>query len=72
MQPCIREELMYHYGISAVAICCCLAESKYVLLDPDKLEEQVDSHLPLSFWSVCFDDKKHIDNMNKWREKPLD
>ncbi|XP_031103007.1 exosome complex exonuclease RRP46 homolog [Ipomoea triloba] len=24
----------------AVAICCCLAESKYVLLDPDKLEEQ--------------------------------
>ncbi|XP_019184768.1 PREDICTED: exosome complex exonuclease RRP46 homolog [Ipomoea nil] len=24
----------------AVAICCCLAESKYVVLDPDKLEEQ--------------------------------
>lgn len=25
----------------AVAICCCLAESGYVILDPSKLEEQV-------------------------------
>nr|GMD48899.1 exosome complex exonuclease RRP46 homolog [Ipomoea batatas] len=40
MQTYMRVELMYHNGISAVAICCCLAESKYVLLDPDKLEEQ--------------------------------
>jgi hypothetical protein len=25
---------------SAVAICCCLAEGGYVILDPTKLEEQ--------------------------------
>jgi exosome complex component RRP46 len=41
---------------SAVAICCCLADVGYVILDPTKLEEQVsiiNSFMILIFHSKC-------------------